>query len=109
TLTQAFSEISEIVGATGFEPATSWSRTYEVNAANDEGKGLTEAAAPVCTSVCTSEAEMMHSGAAGEASPIGEAATGAHALPALAEATTKLSATDRARLVQLLANVAPEP
>ena len=76
-----------MIGVTGFEPATSSSRTKTATNPNTDNKALTEDGAAVCTPVCTSEPKTAH------ADPLKE----------LAGALQKLSPTDRARLVSMLA------
>jgi hypothetical protein len=45
------------VGVTGFEPATSWSRTNESTVLTLDNKEVTSTPSPVCTTVCTTNQE----------------------------------------------------
>jgi hypothetical protein len=80
------------IGATGFEPATSWSRTNGKPNASLAGKEVTQPIPSGCTSGCTSEAKTDN----------------AVTVEALAAALQALSAVDRARLAALLMGEQPE-
>ena len=74
------------VGVTGFEPATSWSRTKQCLDASDGIKGVTDDAPAACTTACTSNQEIAK----------------AIDLDALAADLMKLPKNDRARLLAKL-------
>ena len=71
---------------TGFEPATSASRTQESPTVNSANKELTDTPPPVCTTVCTSKPDTEHEDAIGR----------------LASAIRELSAEDREKLVTIM-------
>ena len=73
------------VGATGFEPATSASRTCGLSVRIYGHTVLTDTPSSVCTRVCTSMPE-----------------SGLHPLEALAAAVLALTPTDRAKLLAML-------
>jgi hypothetical protein len=92
------------VGVTGLEPVTSSLSSNELPSAGETGNGFTATPSPVCTRVCTREAENANAGSHGtDQGSVGEGTDQRDPLAKLAAAIAGLSASERERLAGMLA------